>query len=234
MAVGVGGVLDDRQLGGVAQDLIEHVKAVTIGRDDDLGPVGGVLVRDVGVGGDALVEEVARQDPGGQRAPSHGQAEAVRGRQCPPAPDAGEGLMVVLIDHRGVGRLQPGLVAQVPLDVPVQGVGADPGELGHAGGAEVAGLGQQRGVEVAAVLQLRGPGGAPAGVGQPVAETGDAVHLDDGLGQGHHGEAGQDGGLGGRDLGADHLGGQGLELQCSGVVEAHRPVPVGQERLQCP
>ena len=64
LAVAVGGVLDDGQLGGVAEDLVEGEGGVAFGGDDDLGPVGGVLVRDVGVAGDALVDEIPATGPG--------------------------------------------------------------------------------------------------------------------------------------------------------------------------
>jgi hypothetical protein len=75
--VAVGGVLDDRQLGGIAQDLVQGEGRVAFGRDDDLGAVGRVLVRDVGVAGEPLVDEVARQRPPGERLGPHGQAQPV-------------------------------------------------------------------------------------------------------------------------------------------------------------
>lgn len=61
----VGGVLDDGQLGGVPEDLVEGEGGVAFGGDDDLGAVGGVLVGDVGVAGQPLVDEVAGQGPAG-------------------------------------------------------------------------------------------------------------------------------------------------------------------------
>ena len=76
--MGVGGVLGDRQLGGVAEDAVEGVGGVSVGGDDDLGAVGGVLVGDVGVLGDAFVDEVARQAPSGERLPAHRQPHPVR------------------------------------------------------------------------------------------------------------------------------------------------------------
>lgn len=75
----VGGVLDDGQLGGVAEDLVEGEGGVSFGGDDDLGAVGGVLVGDVGVAGDAFVEEVPGQGSGGQGPSSDGQAQPIGG-----------------------------------------------------------------------------------------------------------------------------------------------------------
>ncbi len=59
LAVAVGGVLGDGQLGGVAEDLVEGEGGIAFGGDDDLGAVGGVLIGDVGVAGDALVGSTA-------------------------------------------------------------------------------------------------------------------------------------------------------------------------------
>jgi hypothetical protein len=53
-AVGVGGVLGDEQIGLVAQDAVEHVVAFGGGGHDHLRVERRVLVRGVGVGGDAL------------------------------------------------------------------------------------------------------------------------------------------------------------------------------------
>ena len=58
----VGAVFGDGQFGGVAEEFVEDIGGVTVGGDDDLGAEGGVLIGDVGVGGDALVDEVAGQD----------------------------------------------------------------------------------------------------------------------------------------------------------------------------
>ena len=64
--MGISRMFGDRQVGGVAEDLIEEVVSFPICRDDDLRSVDGVLVGDVGVGGDSLADEVARQVAGGQ------------------------------------------------------------------------------------------------------------------------------------------------------------------------
>jgi hypothetical protein len=49
LPVRVGRVLQQRQFGGVAEDLVQHVRGAAVGGDDDLGAEGGVLVGDVGV-----------------------------------------------------------------------------------------------------------------------------------------------------------------------------------------
>ena len=61
LAVAVCGVLDDRELAGVAEDLVKGVRGVSFGGDDDLGAERRVLVGDVGVARDALINEVPRQ-----------------------------------------------------------------------------------------------------------------------------------------------------------------------------
>ena len=61
LAVAVGAVFGDGELGGVTEELVDDVGGVSVGGDDDLDPEGGVLVRDVGVGSDALVDEVPGQ-----------------------------------------------------------------------------------------------------------------------------------------------------------------------------
>lgn len=40
----VGGVLGDGNVGGVAQDLVQHVVRLALGGDDDLRAVGGALI----------------------------------------------------------------------------------------------------------------------------------------------------------------------------------------------
>lgn len=74
---------------------------------------------------------------------------------------------------------------------PIERVGADAGELGHAGGAEVVGLGEDGHVQVAPVLELGGPRGGAAGVGQLRAEPGVPVDVDENLRQWHHRQTGQ-------------------------------------------
>lgn len=80
LAGGVGGVLGDRQVGRVAEDLIEDGHGFAPRGGDDFGSVGRVVIGDVGVGGGALVEEVPRQCPGGQAAPALREPLPVRGR----------------------------------------------------------------------------------------------------------------------------------------------------------
>jgi hypothetical protein len=48
-AVGVGGVFCDGQVGLVAEDLVEHVWELPLGRADDFGAEHGVLVGDAGI-----------------------------------------------------------------------------------------------------------------------------------------------------------------------------------------
>jgi len=97
-------MFQDGQFGGVAEDLIEDVGGVAVGGDDDLRAVGGVLVGDVGVAGDALVEEVPRQRPGGQRFAAHRQPKPVGGGQGAASPHLGERVPVVLVDDGGIRR----------------------------------------------------------------------------------------------------------------------------------
>src|SRR6202048_2029206 len=63
---GVDGVLAERQIRWVAEDLIEHRDGLTPGGRDDFGAVSGMLIGDVGVCRCSLVEEVPRQCSGGQ------------------------------------------------------------------------------------------------------------------------------------------------------------------------
>ena len=79
LAVRIGGVLDDGQFGGVAEDLVQHVEPVTLRGHDDPGAEGGVLVGHMAVGGHALVGEVPGQGPGGERLAPHRQAQTVGG-----------------------------------------------------------------------------------------------------------------------------------------------------------
>jgi 2-polyprenyl-3-methyl-5-hydroxy-6-metoxy-1,4-benzoquinol methylase len=83
---GVDGVLAERQIGWVAEDLVQDCDGLAPGGPDDLGAVGGVVVGDVGVGGGALVEEVARQGAGGQAAAALREPLGVGGRPRSAAP----------------------------------------------------------------------------------------------------------------------------------------------------
>ena len=112
-----GGVLGDRQVGRVPEDLIKHCDRLAPGGRDDLGAVGRVLVGNVGVGGGALVEEVARQGAGGEAATALREPLPVRGRQRAAAPQARERVAVVGVHQAGV-RLSQRVLAQVPLRGP--------------------------------------------------------------------------------------------------------------------
>jgi len=78
--VGVGGVFGDRDVGGVAEDFVEHVVRLALGRDDDLRSVGGVLVGDVGVGREDLTAVDGHLPPGRRLAP-HREPLPVAGGQ---------------------------------------------------------------------------------------------------------------------------------------------------------
>lgn len=54
----VGGVLVDPDVGGVAEDLVEHVVGLALGGDDDLRAVGSVLVGHVRVRRQSFMGEV--------------------------------------------------------------------------------------------------------------------------------------------------------------------------------
>jgi len=84
------------------------------------------------------------------------------------------------IDQSGVG-LPQGVLAQVPLRCPGEGVFGDAGGVGHAGVAEVAGVGEHRGVQVAGQVGVARLGAA--GVGERLAEPGVSVDLDQQGGQ---------------------------------------------------
>ena len=121
---GVGGVLGDRQVSRVAENLIEHRDRLAPGGRDDLGAVGRVLIGDVGVGGGALVEEVARQGAGREAATALREPLPVRGRQRPATPQPSERMPMVGVHKPGV-RLPQGLLTQVPLRGPREGVFGD-------------------------------------------------------------------------------------------------------------
>jgi hypothetical protein len=75
-------VLGDRDVGGVAEDLIEHVVGLALGRDDDLRAVGGVLVGDVGVGREDLPAVDGHLPAGRRLAPAPGTAARPRRTRC--------------------------------------------------------------------------------------------------------------------------------------------------------
>ena len=77
LAVGVDGVLEDPEFGGVAQDPVEDVGRVTVGGREDLRAVRAELVGESRVAGETPIEEVARQGPGGERLAALGEPEAV-------------------------------------------------------------------------------------------------------------------------------------------------------------
>jgi hypothetical protein len=95
-------VLKQRQLGRVAEDLIERERRVAFGRDDDLRAERRVLVGDVGVARQALMHEVARQRPAGQRLPARRQAQPVGRGQGAVAEQLGHRVAVVRVDDVGV------------------------------------------------------------------------------------------------------------------------------------
>jgi len=77
-------VLGDRQVGRVAEDLVQYRDGLAPGGRDDLGAIGRVLIGDVGVGRGALVEEVPRQRPCGQAAAT---LRPRCGKRCPSEDD---------------------------------------------------------------------------------------------------------------------------------------------------
>ena len=81
LAVAVGGVLEQRQLGRVAEDFIECERRVALGGDDDLRPERRVLVGDVGVARQALMHEIPGQRSAGQRLPACREPQSVGGGQ---------------------------------------------------------------------------------------------------------------------------------------------------------
>ncbi len=66
-AVGIGRVLGDRHVGGIAEDLVQHIVRLTVGGDDHLRAERRVLVVDMGVRTQPFVGEVARQGARRQR-----------------------------------------------------------------------------------------------------------------------------------------------------------------------
>lgn len=121
---------------------------------------------------------------------------------------------------------------KVPLDGPVDGVGGDARELGHAGGTEVARQRQDGCVEVAAVLQVGMTGGGPAGVGEVGQELALPVDLDEQLGQRHDRQARHDRVPLGEDRRVQDFGAEGLEVELAVRVEAGRAVGFHQHRLE--
>jgi len=91
LAVAVGRVLQQRQLGRVAEDLIKRERRVAFGGDDDLGAKRRVLIGNVGVARQALVHEVPRQRPASQRLSARRQAQTIGVRERGGAEGLGEG-----------------------------------------------------------------------------------------------------------------------------------------------
>ena len=109
LAVAVSCVLDDRQFAGVAEDLVEGEGGVALGGDDHLGAVGRVLVRDVGVAGDAFVQKYLERARAVRERPRTGSRRPSDEDRVPP-PQARADLVVVGVDDGRVGRPQ-GLLA---------------------------------------------------------------------------------------------------------------------------
>jgi len=155
MAGGVDGVLAERQVGGVAEDLVQHGDGFPPGRRDDLGAVRGVLIGDMGVGGGAHVEEVPRQGAGGEASAALREPLPIGRGQGAAAPQGRERIRVVGVDQPGV-RCTQRVLPQVPLGGPGQLVFGNAGGVGHPGVAEVARVGDQRRVQVAAQFRIAG------------------------------------------------------------------------------
>ena len=119
-------MLGDEQVGLVTQDAVERVGAFRVGRRDHRGVEGRVLVRDVGIGGQALpAGEVAGPVLRGQRLALDREPLPVGGGQGAGAERPGHRQPVLVADDRGVGRLQR-LGAEVPLGGPGQHVVGNP------------------------------------------------------------------------------------------------------------
>lgn len=229
LASGVGGVLGDRQVGRVAEDLVQHDDGLAPGGRDDLGVVGGVLIGDVGVGRGALVEEIARQRPCGEAAAALREPLPVRGRQGAAAPQPSEWVLVVGVDQASV-RFAQGVLAQVPVRGPGQDVLGDARGVGHAGVAEVAGVCEHGGVEVAHQVGVSGLGAA--GVGECLGESGVALDLDEQRREVNLRQPGGDG-VGERvGLGGYLLGGQRRDDQVAVLVSRRAsPCVFGSARI---
>ena len=87
----VDGVLGERQIRWVAEDLIEYRDGLAPGAGDDLGAVGGVLIGDMGVGGGAFIKEVARQRSGVRLRPRCGNRCPSEDDSVPPPHSAASG-----------------------------------------------------------------------------------------------------------------------------------------------
>ncbi len=169
------------------------------------------------------MNEVSGERPAGEGLAAHREAQAVGGGQRAVAEELSEGVAVVGVDDVGV-RGPERLFAEVPLGGPVDRVGRDPGQLGHAGAAEVAGLREEGGVEVALVLQRRVAGAPTTGVREMTRPVDLAVGLDQHLRQRDDREARDNAVALHQDCGVDRLGGERTQVQLAGVVDADRPV----------
>ena len=227
----VGGVLEQRQLGRVTEDLIERERRVALGGDDDLRPERRVLVGHVGVARQSLMHEVARQRPARQRFPARREPQPVGGGQRAVAEELSDRVAVMGVDDVGV-RGPERVFAEVPLGGPVDRVGGDPGQLGHPGAAEVAGLRKDRGVQVALMLKRRVAGAPVAGVGEMTRPVDFAVGLDQQLCQRHDREPSQDAVALNDDRRIDDLGGERAQVQLAGVIKPDRPVRVIEQHLE--
>ena len=126
----VGGVLEQRQLGRVPEDLIERERRIALGGDDDLRPERRVLIGDVGVARQTLMHEISGESPAGQRLPAHREPQPVGGRQRAIPELLCDRVAVVRVDDVGVrrpqfhrGRAAPDAQRQSSMD-PVLAVGS--------------------------------------------------------------------------------------------------------------
>jgi hypothetical protein len=145
--VGVGGVLADRQVGLVAEQLVQRVVALAVGRHDLLRPVRRPLVGDVRVGrqdASSIDDHVAA----GEGLTADGEPLPVRGRHGAAAELLGQLQPVVVVDDHGVGVAER-VLPHVPFLGPGQGVVGDAARLGHAGEPEVGGSGDEDREDVA-------------------------------------------------------------------------------------
>jgi hypothetical protein len=139
----VGRVLQDRQLGLVVEDLVEHIRRIADRRGDDLGTVLQELVRGPGVERHPLaVAEVARQGGGHPHLAGDGEPLAVGRRERPGAPEPAQRLAVLEV-HEPCGRGLQGLVTDVPVRAPGEFLIGQVGDPRHPYRAEVARLGEE-------------------------------------------------------------------------------------------
>jgi hypothetical protein len=134
--------------------------------------------------------------------------------------------------HESCVRFAPGLLAQVPLRGPGEGVFGDARGFGHPGVAEVASVGQHRGVEVADQVGVARLGAA--GVGERLAEPGVAVDLDEQRGQVDLGQPRGDRRRECLGFGGDVFGGHGRDDQIVVLADAGEALTgrIGEHSLQ--